>query len=447
MRLDLSPIRHFLERRVQRGQVRFVSVVVLGMCLALLVVSVWTAEGGRTVFGPDLGGDYAAFYTGGTILNDYRSEQLYDLVLQDRIYHGLMQHALPEEKLPFANPPFIAVLFRPLALLPYAWSYGAWLVISAALYLGGLALLWNTLEHVPRTERSTVLLLALSFHPFIMECWIGGQLSTFGFFWIALALREERSRRPLASGLALGACLYKPTLLVLVLPMLVFARKWRTLLGFTASGLTLAGVSLAAVGWQGCRDFGRLLSGYASATTGSETVFRTWKFVDANSFFKLLFGDRPSLVWLAMAVVGIGALPFLIRAWWGMRGLPSARQMMLWSCTITLSLVLNLYVGIYDTILVVPGMMLTADALYRQQAPRESPPPPLKWLLVLLYVMPWGTQYLARSVGVQPYTLVLAALGTYQFALSRSLPPSTAAPGTLGREATAVGSYPPGTRR
>src|SRR5207249_1700600 len=142
------------------------SVAVLVVSLALLAISLATARDGRTIFGSLLGGDYAGFYVAGKILNEFPSDRLYDRSLQSRLFHELMPAARPEESLPFANPPFIAMLFRPLALLPYRWSYVAWLIVSAVLYVAGVWMLRLPAE---------TFWLALSFEPLIMEGWIGGQ--------------------------------------------------------------------------------------------------------------------------------------------------------------------------------------------------------------------------------------------------------------------------------
>src|SRR5262249_53073985 len=166
------------------------------------------------------------------ILNRSGPDQLYDAEYQDQLYHELLPNLPADECLPYVHPPFVALAFRPLAQLSYEWSFGMWLVISAGLYLLGLWVVWSSLRGVPPADWSTILLLALSFEPFVMETWLGGQLSAFGFCCLALAWAYERRGRPIASGLALGLCLYKPTLLVLVLPMMVVARRFRMLFGF-----------------------------------------------------------------------------------------------------------------------------------------------------------------------------------------------------------------------
>jgi hypothetical protein len=245
-----------MSKWLEQTRVRFICAGVLAVTLALLAVSFVMARNGVTIFGAGLGADYAGFYVAGKILNEHSPAQLYDLGLQNQIRHGLMPGLPAEAWLPFRGyPPLVAVCFQPLARLPYAWSYAVWLVIAAGLYVAGLALLGKTLRAAPAGERSTAWLLALSFEPFLIEAWAGGQLSVVGFFSIALALFCEQRRLPILAGVALALCLYKPTLLVLVLPLLLIGRRFKMLSGFCLCGLVLAGISVLSVGKQPCLDY------------------------------------------------------------------------------------------------------------------------------------------------------------------------------------------------
>jgi hypothetical protein len=78
-------------------------------------------------------------------------------------------------------------------------------------------------------------------------------------------------------------------------------------------------------------------------------------------------------------------------------------------------MVLNIYLGIYDTTLAVLSVLLMTDVLYRHEDGNRLPlSPAYKLILLLLYVVPWITQPIARLSGIQLYTLVLALLGIYQ---------------------------------
>jgi hypothetical protein len=421
LRGRFAAVRQFVARRFQRDRVRFVSVAVLGMSLLLLAVAFATAGQGQTAFGSDLGADYAGFYAAAALLNRYPPDRLYDFELQNQLYHETLPGLEEEVRLPYVHPPFVALALRPLARLPYAWSFALWLVPSASLYLAAVVLILKQLHNLSGSDRTTALLLALSFEPFIMECWLGGQLSAFGLFCIALAWYWQQAQRPLSAGVALGFCLYKPTLLVLLLPLLVIARRWRMLAGFGVAALGLAGVSVLTLGWRGCLDYVGILLGFARLT-GGESVLRTWKYVDLNAFFHLLLGDHPLVGRLLVLVIVGPALGLLAVAWWRLDDRSDAYRNLVWASTLTWTVVANLYVGVYDSVLVVPAALLAAEALLRREGDAgPALPLGLQVWLILLYSVPWVSQHLARWGGFQPYTLVLLAFAVYLQAQTRRL--------------------------
>jgi hypothetical protein len=411
----------FLARRLERGRIRFVTSAVLLIALALLAVSFATSDRGRTWFRPPLGADYTGFYTAATILNQAGPNYLYDVEYQDQLYHELLPNLPADECLPYVHPPFVALAFRPLALLPYEWSFGIWLVISAGLYLLGLRTVWASLRGAPPAEWTTVLLLALSFEPFLMEAWQGGQLSAFGFCCLALAWSCEQRGRPFVSGLALGLCLYKPTLLVLVLPMMVVARRIRTLFGFAVCAVGLAGISLLAVGPGVCAEYGQKLLGFARTTTQtSHLILRTWKYVDLNSFLRLLLGGATPWNGPLLLALGIVPLGFLVVSWWRLPKAAEYQRVLVWAATLTATLVLNVYVGVYDTVLAVLGALLTAGIFWQgRTGVGPALPSSFQIMLLLLALTPWVWQPdVARATRVQMYTLVLLALAGYQLRLA-----------------------------
>ena len=63
---------------------------------------------------------------------------------------------------------------------------------------------------------------------------------------------------------------------------------------------------------------------------------------------------------------------------------------------------LNLYMGIYDSSMVVLAALLASDALLRRAKGGDTPtlPLPFKLILVMVYVTPWITQLSARITGI-----------------------------------------------
>jgi hypothetical protein len=269
-----------------------------------------------------------------------------------------------------------------------------------------------------------ILLLSLSFEPFLFECWLGGQLSAVGFFSYALAYYLLQRGKPMLAGVALGLCFYKPTLLVLALPLLLLARRWYVLIGVMAMGLVLALLSILLTGWQVSVDYVNVLLSFQQSASQGELAIRTWKYVDLHHVLQQLLGQNEPGEKVAFVILFI--VPFIWLAWNWMqwREMRPRQQQLLWASLLTWTPVLNVYVGIYDSILVVQGALLAADIM--------PPGPPatsaeggrhksstLAYLLVALYLTPWFSQMLAKTTGFPLYTLVLIGLALFYMARLR----------------------------
>ena len=391
-------------------EIRAACWAALAVTTALVALSVVYAVRGRPFLGHQPGGDYVAFYSAGKILNEYPHAELYDLALQQRLHHVFVPEMAPDVVDPFVNTPFLGWVFRPLARLPFMWSYGVWMALSTALYLGGLALLWPE-EKGFRDVSGIALLACCSFAPFIIECVAGGQVSALGFFALALCTRWQRSGQPLAAGAALSVCLYKPPLLVLVVPMLAIGRRWRMLAGFASGACVLGALSLAAVGYAGCAAYIDALRVRAEMTTRNPSPFPVFKFVDIHTFFRLVFGgDSPAGVGAALILTGAAFVYLAIR--WSRSRPGTQADGLLWAATIAWTLVFNLYVPIYDTTLIVISALLMARAVYASRGVlAESDRATLLGWMLLLYAAAVVSQAAASFARFQILTVVLTGIG------------------------------------
>ena len=414
-------MRRFIERRLNQIYIRKIAILVLAIVFVGLTVSFATAKRGKTIFGPFLGADFGAYYVAGQIFNNHGPARIYDFELQYRVYRENFPDAPPDEALMYANAPFFIAPFILLSRLPYAWAYLIWLVVSLSLYIGGFSVLWRSLESLPQDIWLTALLLALSFWPFLVECLAGGQTSAVGFFCLALAIAME-TRSRFWSGAVLALCAYKPTLLVLVVPMLLVTGRWLTLVGLAAGSVVLALFSWLLVGIQGSINFINRLLFFSSTTTSTVTGLRSWKYVDINFFMRLLVPNHAYVRWAIVGIIVLAVIPFLVFKWWRLKEKPQRR--LLWALTITWTPLLTLYMGIYDsTILVLPALLLTAE-FYNAGYRSDSLPFAYRCFLLALYLTPWFTQSIALLTGVQIFTLAVAAFGIYQLRSANELIPA-----------------------
>jgi glycosyl transferase family 87 len=362
--------------------------------------------------------EFMVFYTAGRMLNE-SSSQLYEPAAFLKEYVRLFGSGGAPL---YAHAPFEGLIFQPFARLPFKSALVAWQAVSAALICAGFALVWLSGESLPRSLLPLALLLAISFQPVSVSLIFNGQVSALLFLWIAVAIWFQRQGWEYGSGVALSLCLSKPTLLILLLPMLGVGRRWRTLLGFLCGTALVGVVSLLVVGWRGCLDYVLTLLKFGRvATTASDGVFSPpslW--VDLNSFIRMLTGWSGAVSVLPLAALGACIVPWLVSLW---RHVPegwTTGLRLTWACTITWTLLLNVYVPRYDTPIIMLGILLMVDVLLTSGQGRV--PLLLQILFGLLYVIPWIPPVPIGGVALlQPYTVILAALGTYQLWLAMSL--------------------------
>ncbi|MEZ4860925.1 MAG: glycosyltransferase family 87 protein [Caldilineaceae bacterium] len=412
----LARFQRGLDRRTRPRYLQVISLLIITLQLCALVVIFATQQNNKTIFGPLLGADFTSFYNAGTIFNEQGASQVYVSAVQDANYRRLFPAAPPNTHLPYANAPFLTLLFTLFARLPYPAAYFGWLLLSLSFYVTGFLLLWDSLDGLPRHRRPTALLLALSFMPFLIEGWTGGQTSTLAFLCLALAIYLERRNLQLASGAVLALCAFKPTLLLLIGPMLLLTRRWRTLVGFTGATAFLGGISWLTFGQVGLVNYVDMLLFFKRAAVGAQSGLKIWKYIDINAFFRMILADYPAWQPVAAGAVMVVGGAALVWLWWRTSRGDADAQAGLWALTITGTLVLNMYNGFYEATLLVLSLLLFTHVLYRRAAASDHAlNTGYKSLLLLLYLTPWVSQPLAKVTGVQIFTLMLLAVGIYQW--------------------------------
>jgi hypothetical protein len=360
--------------------------------------------------------DFVNFYAMGRILNEYPTSDLYDLDLQNRV---LNEVHLPRSGThgPIPYPPFVGIPFRVAARMRYTPAYLLWSAISLALYIGAIILVCSRFFPHDRLRHSLIVCLALSFPPFAIETLVDGQLSTVGLFAIAAAFLLEDSGQFFLGGLALSVCAYKPTLLLLLIPMLFVTRQFKLLIG-VFTGLTalvlLTTVMLGRDVWPGYLE---MASRFGQSSVGVRTTSHLTlsKYVDLVNFSAILPHGRSWQVLAVLFAAILWAAISLARAWWKAPASGQQAIRLAWAATLTWTLLLNAYVPIYDSILVVLSVLITAGVL--TGAHQETSRRVLGFLWPLIFAVSWFTIRLVDSWHLQLLTIFLAALGIMQLSI------------------------------
>lgn len=201
------------------------------LCFAIVYVwSSWRefrtlAPGQHAVFG-----DFLSLWSYGQVLAEHHGAQLYDWdALRTRQIELGMK---PTGSAPFPYPPPFMLFFRPLAILPLAWSYVAWSLTTLLLFATAVA---ASVSPAPWS------MLAVLVGPTTIISIACGQTGFVAAALMTAGLRLFRSR-PILGGIAFGLLVYKPQLGLLVPVALLATGAWR------AAGAAIATVcGLSAV--------------------------------------------------------------------------------------------------------------------------------------------------------------------------------------------------------
>jgi hypothetical protein len=105
--------------------------------------------------------------------------------------------------------------------------------------------------------------------------------------------------------------------------------------------------------------------------------------------------------------------------WWKSAAAAHPAGLLVWAATLTWTLVLNVYVPIYDCVLVLIGAVLAAGVLKNTPHSRLHTFFAIGWLMI--FASSWITTDGAETYGVQIFTVILMAFGVVQLAGIRKL--------------------------
>jgi alpha-1,2-mannosyltransferase len=196
--------------------------------------------------------DFRNFYTAGKIVNEGKSDRLYDASLQEQVQKTFVAPSLQHDfnYLPYIHPPFEAIAFGLFARMSYPTAFWAFWVCNLLLTCICLLVLHPHITHLHQAFGLVILAAAL-FKP-LLTSEIQGQDSILMLLLVIgcyLALIRER---PLIAGVFVGVACFKPqqALILLLLVMMVSAARVHTFTGFIGACASLVAASVVALGWK-----------------------------------------------------------------------------------------------------------------------------------------------------------------------------------------------------
>lgn len=290
----------------QSWRLRVYPLALLAALIGALLLAVLTYDRDHPT--TRLGGDYPSFYAAGSIALAGDWDDLYSAERQSEEQAGLIDDE--GGYLYFSYPPFVAGAYSPLAAFDYRLSFLLHTVLMALALVVAIKLLGPWIESLG-WPLPAVLVLALAFYP-LLRAVPGGQNTTLSILLLAAAIRLERDGAPFWAGLALAGLLFKPQFGVVIVPLLLLARRWRVLTGWLVGAGFLFGVSSLLMGGMWLGDWWDQAGAFRDQNVAANGA----NFVSLPGFFENLFGAGDSMAFvLGYTIAGIFGLA-VAYFWW-----------------------------------------------------------------------------------------------------------------------------------
>jgi len=371
---------------------RLVVIGVLGLSALLLLVHL-IGVANR----PVESSDFFVFWSAAALLaTGVGAESLYDGTSLAAFQAGFPWASSQHQ--PFPYPPSMALLLRPLAWLDYPSAKLVWLA-------GSFGLLAWALEVGRRPGRLIVLAAAPA-------CLINLAFAQNGFLMTALiAGGLIRCRhQPVLAGILLGLATIKPQLGLAVPLLLIVQRRWLVIGVAAATGLALAGLSLALDGWPAWQAWLGQLAAFAARTI--DNIDGLAPYLASLTAALIAAGMAPAFAQLAQAgAAALALLGLLVAA--GRRD-----EVCAIAAALAAAFIVTPFAYVYDAVLLLPAVILLAE---RQLAAGAPPARPECRRLVLVFA--WLAPFL--SILLMPAgipVIVLAAAAVMLLALAPSSP-------------------------
>ena len=204
-------------------------------------------------------GDFTILYSAGRIVAAGLGRQLYDTALQYRTQLEFAPHVdVRNGALPYNHPPFEAVVFVPLAKLPYRSAYFTWIGVNLLVLIFIYRRLRPQVGFLQEQSLGLWLLASLGYFPAFIAL-LQGQDILLLLLVYALTYLALKRGADLAAGSWLALGLFRPQETLPLLVVLLFRRRWKLLAGFVLVAVALGMVSVTTIGWRETLEYPRFV--------------------------------------------------------------------------------------------------------------------------------------------------------------------------------------------
>ena len=340
--------------------------------------------------------DFLQFYTYGALLREGHAAALYDATAHADVARRRVDPRLALSNFHPNYSPIIALVMAPLSAATFLQAAVLWSGISALLYGISMWLLVRCTENV-RRDPLTVALVAASW-PALFVLLRYGQISSLTLALVSLSAFFHHRRADVAAGLALGAIVYKPNLLVAPLLLFLIQREWRIALGAVLGASLELALDVALTGPSAMSEYVGIL-----VTLAARPELVQIYAVESHSlrgFARMMMGNTAILQIVAVAAVVSGVWAAMV-VW---RGTSDVRPR--YASLVLAMAISSPHLLTYDLLLLAVPLVFMVDSAVSDRALGAHTG--WRWALALMFLGAWPGTLIAKLYGVQMSTIGMA---------------------------------------
>lgn len=252
--------------------------------LALVIVAIFyilqiAADLFYNPFCKNMAVDFCAFWSAGKISNSQGYASIYDQKMLGQYEHAISVQpgdlTIASRIIPFVYLPVFVLPFQLLSSLPLKISYLVWTLLNLFAFSFYLRYFKKKMDG-SSLKTSLLVLSILSMPLFLNIFW--GQANIVLCICIGEFLRALVTGRSFKAGLWLGGLLLKPMMLLLIIPILLVQKAFKTLGGFSLITGIAGLISYVMVGTSGFQKlFQILLESTQGGSASSPGIMTNWR--------------------------------------------------------------------------------------------------------------------------------------------------------------------------
>ena len=248
------------------------------------------------------GRDFVNVWTGGRLVIEGRPEAIYS-------FHEYLayqqQHVGPIKPHYYSYPPSSFFLAAPFGLIPYFPALALWLAGTLALFL------WAARPYVKEVPGFPLFLAAVT-PAATVNVWAGHYGFLVGALWLACFARIRKE--PGRAGIFAALLTIKPHLGLLIPPILLARRAWRTILVAAAGAVAMVVVSGWIFGFELWYEYITRMSRFQASLLHDKGSFFLAMMPGTFTSVRYTMETRDIFAWIPHILVSAGALFLCWRA-------------------------------------------------------------------------------------------------------------------------------------